>query len=75
MEDFLSLVIAKVTPMDRHVGSAGGTVIVMRSRLLKKISRTSRYPSLKPLNMNGNATMNPRMEMQASTAMNFSESA
>ena len=38
---FLSLLIAKVIPIDRAVGSAGGTVIVIRSKLLKIISYVS----------------------------------
>ena len=38
---FLSLLIAKVIPIDRAVCSAGGTVIVIRSKLLKIISYVS----------------------------------
>ena len=35
---FLSLLIAKVIPIDRAVGSAGGTVIVIRSKLFMTTS-------------------------------------
>lgn len=38
---FLSLLIAKVIPIERAVGSAGGTVIVIRSKLFKIISYVS----------------------------------
>lgn len=42
IDAFFSLFIAKVTPIDRQVGSAGGTVMVTKSRLLVMSSLSSK---------------------------------
>jgi len=72
---FLSLDIANEIPMERHVGRAGGTVIVTKSRLLRIKSRISKNPSSSPSIINGSATKNPSREIIAKTAMNRNESA
>lgn len=71
---FAILANAKETPIDKHVGSAGGTVIVTKSNELMINQNTVMSPLFIPSMVFGRATSHPITAIIANTAKNSSES-